>query len=61
MKPGEMFSVQMGGGGGYGPTGEREAERVRSDVKLGKISAERATEVYGVHIETAPASTRAED
>ena len=36
--------------GGYGPPGERDPELVRRDVREGKVSAERAREVYGVAI-----------
>ena len=39
------------GGGGYGPAAEREPERVLRDVLEGKVSVERARDVYGVAIE----------
>ena len=51
--PGEVFSVQMGGGGGYGPPVERDEDRVRQDVVAGKVSPQRARDVYGVVIDPA--------
>jgi N-methylhydantoinase B len=39
------------GGGGYGPARERDPELVRQDVIEGKVSVERAREVYGVAID----------
>ena len=53
LQPGEGFSVQMGGGGGYGPPLERDPNLVLADVVAGKISAQRASSVYGVIIDTA--------
>lgn len=53
LHPGDVFSVQMGGGGGYGPPWERDEERVREDVLAGKISLARACEIYGVVIDLA--------
>jgi len=53
MQPGEVFSVQMGGGGGYGPPVERDEDRVRQDVVAGKVSPQRARDVYGVVIDPA--------
>ena len=38
------------GGGGYGPPEEREPERVLCDVLLGKISIERARDIYRVAV-----------
>ena len=49
-RPGDVISVRTCGGGGYGPPEEREPERVLRDVLEGKVSAERAREVYGVAI-----------
>jgi N-methylhydantoinase B len=50
---GDVFSVQMGGGGGYGPPWERDAGYVRADVLAGKVSLVRARVVYGVVIDPA--------
>jgi N-methylhydantoinase B len=41
-----MVSISCGGGG-YGPPGERDPERVRHDVREGWVSRERAAAVYG--------------
>lgn len=50
---GDKFSMQTGGGGGYGDPFEREPERVLADVIAGLISAEQARESYGVVIKVA--------
>ena len=51
LEPGEVFSVQMAGGGGFGPVLERDPQRVLDDVLDDKISVERARAVYGVVID----------
>ena len=48
LQPGEILSVQTPGGGGYGPPLERDPHAVLQDVTLGKVTAERARDVYGV-------------
>ena len=48
-----MISVRTCGGGGYGPPEERDPERVLRDVLEGKVSPERAREVYRVAIDRA--------
>jgi N-methylhydantoinase B len=53
LQPGEVFSVRMGGGGGYGPPWEREPSLVLDDVLGGKVSFERSQTVYGVVIDAA--------
>jgi N-methylhydantoinase B len=50
LEPGDVISVRTCGGGGYGPPEEREPERVLRDVLEGKVSAERAREIYRVAI-----------
>ena len=50
LVPGDVISVRTCGGGGYGPPEEREPERVLRDVLEGKVSAERAREIYRVAI-----------
>ena len=47
LKPGDVVSYRTPGGGGYGPVSERKPEAVIEDVKLGKVTEERAREVYG--------------
>ena len=53
MQPGEVFSIQMGGGGGYGPAHERDPQLVLADILAGKITPERARAVYGVVVDLA--------
>lgn len=48
LEPGETIISVSCGGGGYGPPGERDPERVRRDLEEGWISADRATSVYGL-------------
>jgi N-methylhydantoinase B len=48
LEPGDVISVRTCGGGGYGPPEEREPGAVLRDVSEGKISAERALDVYRV-------------
>ena len=50
LVPGDVISVRSCGGGGYGPPEEREPERVLRDVLEGKVSAERARDIYRVAI-----------
>src|SRR5207253_7970494 len=53
LKAGEVFSVQMAGGGGYGPPWEREPALVLEDVLAERVSLERARTVYGVVVDVA--------
>jgi N-methylhydantoinase B len=46
---GERVRIMTGGGGGWGPPGERDPEAVRRDVREGYVSAEAARRDY--HIE----------
>ncbi|MCP9488106.1 MAG: hydantoinase B/oxoprolinase family protein [Gaiellaceae bacterium MAG52_C11] len=46
VQPGDTISYRTCGGGGYGPPEERDRELVARDVREGKVSAERAREVY---------------
>ena len=50
LEAGDVLSVRTCGGGGYGPVEERDPEAVRRDVRQGKVSAQRAREVYGVTV-----------
>ena len=47
LGPGDVVSIRTCGGGGYGPPSERVPELVARDVREGKVSRERAREVYG--------------
>jgi N-methylhydantoinase B len=63
LEPGDVISVQTPGGGGCEPAWQRAPEQVAEDVALGKISAARARQVYGVVLDPitmqvdAPATT----
>ena len=50
LVPGDVISVRTCGGGGYGPPEERDPERVLRDVLQGKVSPERARDIYRVAI-----------
>ena len=51
LKPGDVVSYRTCGGGGYGPPAERNPQAVLTDVREGKVSLERAREVYRVAID----------
>ncbi len=51
LPPGSVISYRTPGGGGYGPALERDVDKVLSDVIDGKVTPERAREVYGVVID----------
>ena len=48
LPPGTVVSVRTPGGGGYGDPADRDPDRLRRDLRLGKCSPERARETYGV-------------
>jgi N-methylhydantoinase B len=50
LQPGDVVSYRTCGGGGYGPPRERAREQVIRDVRAGKVSAQRARDVFGVTI-----------
>jgi N-methylhydantoinase B len=60
LQPGEVFSVRMGGGGGFGPAWERDPSLVLEDVLGGKVSMERSEQIYGVVIDAASKSVDAD-
>ena len=51
LKPGDVVSFQTCGGGGYGPPHERDPMLVLRDVRDGKVSLERARDIYLVAID----------
>jgi N-methylhydantoinase B len=51
LKPGDVVSYRTCGGGGYGPPNQRNPQAVLGDVREGKVSLERAREVYRVAID----------
>jgi N-methylhydantoinase B len=48
LDPGDAITIRAGGGGGFGPPHERDAERVAQDVRQGYVSLRAAAESYGV-------------
>jgi N-methylhydantoinase B len=51
MKPGDVYRIGSGGGGGYGLPWERAVAKVQEDVRQGYVSAAKAAELYGVAID----------
>ena len=51
LEPNDVVSYRTCGGGGHGNPRERDVEAVRRDVREGKVSAERARDVYGVLVD----------
>ncbi|HUJ74135.1 MAG TPA: hydantoinase B/oxoprolinase family protein, partial [bacterium] len=51
LKAGDVVSVQTPGGGGCGHPFERDAERVAADIAMGRVSLQRARDVYGVVVD----------
>jgi N-methylhydantoinase B len=47
LAAGSVVSVRTPGGGGHGDPGERSAEAIARDLRLGKLSAAEAREAYG--------------
>ena len=47
-KEGELYMIAQGAGGGYGDVLERDPELVVTDLQLDRISAQVATDLYGV-------------
>jgi N-methylhydantoinase B len=52
LRPGGVMSFRTCGGGGYGPPEERDPDMVLRDVREGKVSVDRAREIYRVAIDT---------
>ena len=51
LNPDDVMSYRTCGGGGYGPPEERDPELVLRDVREGKVSVERARDVYRVAVD----------
>ena len=51
LKPGDIMRVESCGGGGYGPSVERDPQLVLQDVHEEKVSLDRAQEIYRVAID----------
>jgi N-methylhydantoinase B len=50
LEAGDTISVRTCGGGGYGPPAERDPGRVLRDVREGRVSRERARDIYRVAV-----------
>ena len=61
MPPGTVVTVELPGGGGYGPPAGRDPERVLEDVREGYVSIEQAREQYGVAIDPVTWTVRADE
>ncbi len=48
LKAGDVVSLRTPGAGGYGPPSDRDLDRVRQDVRDGKVSPEAAKRDYGL-------------
>ena len=51
LEAGDVVSYRTCGGGGYGPPAERDPARVLRDVLEGKVSVERARDLYRVAVD----------
>jgi N-methylhydantoinase B len=52
LKPGDLVCVETGGGGGYGPPGERSLQAIQRDVDAGYVTPAATERHYGVTIGT---------
>ncbi len=50
LSPGQVISYRTCGGGGYGLPTQRNPQLVLRDVREGKVSAQRARDIYGVAV-----------
>ena len=50
LAPGDLLCVETGGGGGYGPPGERSLAAIQRDLDAGYVSREGAERDYGVTV-----------
>jgi N-methylhydantoinase B len=50
LRRGDVIRTMTGGGGGFGPPGERDPERVRADVRDRHVSPQAARELYGIEV-----------
>jgi N-methylhydantoinase B/oxoprolinase/acetone carboxylase alpha subunit len=53
LDPGDVLTLYTTGGGGYGDPLTRDPEKVRDDVRDGRVSVEAAAQVYGVVMDSA--------
>jgi N-methylhydantoinase B len=50
LTPGDIVCVETGGGGGYGPSAERELRLIQRDLDAGYVTTAAAARDYGVKI-----------
>jgi N-methylhydantoinase B len=50
LQPGDVVELRLGGGGGFGPVGQRLRAAVERDVELGYVTSEGASRDYGVDV-----------
>ena len=48
LEPGERLTLELPGGGGFGPPGERDPRALARDLAAGVVSPEAARTIYGV-------------
>jgi len=51
LEPGDLVSVETGGGGGYGPPAGRSLELIQRDLDAGYVTRAAAEQDYGVRVE----------
>ena len=51
LKPGEVISYRTCGGGGFGAPEDRDPQLVLRDVHEGKVSVDRARQIYRVAVD----------
>jgi N-methylhydantoinase B len=51
VTPDTVVTVELPGGGGYGPPAMRDPQRVLEDVREGYVTLEQARDAYGVAID----------
>lgn len=51
FQPGDSFTIETQGGGGWGDPTDRDPDAVREDVRDGKVSREAAAELYDVEVD----------
>ena len=51
LGPGDLFTVETGGGGGYGPPEQREIALIQHDIDAGYVSLEAARGDYGIDLD----------